>query len=247
MTCQEFLARHSEFLDSVMDPLDAARWCDHVASCPSCARYDRVLRRGHGLVQELPRPEPSPDFFPRLQHRIYSLEASMDAERSAGGAGALVSLAVAGVLALLAWGPLLRGSGWLAPAAGTGVAERVAGGRAPAEPVAPRQRPARPLRGGGWSVQLAAEGAASTTERADSSDGVLLRGGMPPMVDSSGPGTWDLGARPMNGWSATAAGVQSVHTAEFHIPGPYSPLVIGAPAHYQASLVRPIDAPPGHD
>src|SRR5690606_18291876 len=64
MTCQEFLARYSEYLDERLEPLESALWRAHMNRCPSCARYDRVLRRGLALVRDLPEVEPSSDFGP---------------------------------------------------------------------------------------------------------------------------------------------------------------------------------------
>lgn len=96
MTCQEFLERHAEYVDDVMDPLEAAIWRDHAAHCPSCSRYDRVVRRGLRLVRELPEISPSPDFHPRLQFRIYRMEEELRAGSRASGAGAVLSLAIAG-------------------------------------------------------------------------------------------------------------------------------------------------------
>jgi anti-sigma factor RsiW len=143
MTCQEFLARHLEYTDESLPPEEAARWRDHIASCPSCARYDRVVRRGLTLLRSLPEVEPSEDFFPRLQHRIYNLDDDSPDGSRASGTSAVVSLAIAGVLALLAWSPILRldqavmasgergGVAWTAapePAAGGARGERRAAG-----------------------------------------------------------------------------------------------------------------------
>jgi hypothetical protein len=82
----------------------------HLASCTSCARYDRVVRRGTELARELPEITPSDDFAERLQHRIYHVQdgAGIAGNRASGAA---VTLAVAGVIALLAWSPVYFGSG----------------------------------------------------------------------------------------------------------------------------------------
>ena len=107
MTCQEFLARYSEYLDELLDPMEAARVHHHLSRCASCARYDRVMRQGLELVRELPLVEPSPDFEPRLQHRLFHVRDEQADER-ASGASAVVALAIAGMLAAIAWSPLLR-------------------------------------------------------------------------------------------------------------------------------------------
>ncbi len=107
MTCQEFLARYSEYLDELLDPMEAARWHHHMGRCASCARYDRVVRQGLELVRDLPLLEPSPDFEPRLQHRLFHVRDEQAGEH-ASGASAVVALAIAGMLAAIAWSPLLR-------------------------------------------------------------------------------------------------------------------------------------------
>lgn len=108
MTCQEFLARYSEYLDERLEPLESALWRAHMNRCPSCARYDRVLRRGLALVRDLPEVEPSSDFGPRLQHRLYHVDDEPEMGHRASGASAVVSLAIAGVLAAIAWSPVIR-------------------------------------------------------------------------------------------------------------------------------------------
>jgi hypothetical protein len=106
--CDEFLARHGEYLDGTLAPLHDARLRLHAARCTTCARYDRVVRQGIDLVRDLPAVEPSPDFEQRLQHRIYHLD---DAGALAGrpSVSATGTLALAAVMALLAWSPLLVG------------------------------------------------------------------------------------------------------------------------------------------
>lgn len=109
MTCREFLARYSEYLDERVGPLEAERWRSHAMLCRSCARYDQVLRDGLERVRELPDIEPSSDFLPRLQHRLYHLhDDDLESGNRASGGSAAVALAVAAMLTLLAWSPLIR-------------------------------------------------------------------------------------------------------------------------------------------
>lgn len=104
--CSEIVAQHGDYLDGLLAPHDAARVQWHLSTCDSCARYDRVVRRGIDLVRELPEITPSEDFEQRLQHRIFHVQDGVSlAEPRAAGAAA--TLAVAGVIALLAWSPLL--------------------------------------------------------------------------------------------------------------------------------------------
>lgn len=109
MTCADFLARYSEYLDEMLDPLETARWGGHVSQCGRCAHYDRVMRRGLHLVREMPMIEPAPDFHARLQRRL-DRDVPIGFERAAPAAGVMLSLAVAGIIALIAWSPLLRTS-----------------------------------------------------------------------------------------------------------------------------------------
>jgi hypothetical protein len=105
--CEELLARYGDYIDGQLSPLQAARLQLHLEVCVSCARYDRIMRRGLELVRDLPELTPSHDFEQRLQHRLYHADdgAALAAQRPA--AGAVAAFAVAGVIALLAWSPML--------------------------------------------------------------------------------------------------------------------------------------------
>jgi hypothetical protein len=105
--CDELLARYGDYLDGLLTPVQVARLQLHIETCAACGRYDRIMQRGLELVRDLPPVEPSPDFEQRLQHRLYHVDdaAALVAQRPA--AGAMATFAVAGVLALLAWSPVL--------------------------------------------------------------------------------------------------------------------------------------------
>lgn len=118
MRCQEFLVRHTDYLDGLLGSEESRRYEDHIVECASCARYDRVIRQGVEILRAAPAIEPSPDFFPRLQHRLYHVEDELRTGSRGPGANAVVSLAIAGVLALLAWSPLLRLDHLLVPGNG---------------------------------------------------------------------------------------------------------------------------------
>ncbi|HSJ23865.1 MAG TPA: zf-HC2 domain-containing protein [Longimicrobiales bacterium] len=116
MTCDEILAAHSDYLDGLLPAHEAARVQWHLASCQSCGRYDRIVRRGTGLVRELTEVEPSDDFTERLQHRLYHVQdAAALASSRTGGPGVAATVAVAGVLAIMAWSPLMLRSGVMEP------------------------------------------------------------------------------------------------------------------------------------
>lgn len=107
--CAEFLDRYSEFRDRGLDAEAHARFDEHRRSCLSCARYDRVMMRGVGMLHELPEVKPSPDFMPRLQHRLFHLDDERALRRAGRGAGTpLATLAIAGAIAAAAWTPWLR-------------------------------------------------------------------------------------------------------------------------------------------
>lgn len=105
MECQEYLEGYSEYLDERLDVERRATFRAHQEGCSGCRRYDRVIRRGVKVWRSLPEVEPSPDFLPRLRHRLYHVDdaESLAAERPLGSA-ALVAVAAVGFLAL-AWLP----------------------------------------------------------------------------------------------------------------------------------------------
>jgi len=111
MDCQIFLDRYSEYIDEVMD-FDGAEQMDaHLQACEACGRYDRVMRRGLDLARAIPAVAPSSDFQMRLEHRLLHVRDEMANEGRTLNGGAAVSLALAGLLALAAWGPLLGRGG----------------------------------------------------------------------------------------------------------------------------------------
>ena len=73
MDCSEFLRRYSEYDDSLIGGRELDRFQSHLAACTSCARYDRVLRKGRMLARQLPRPVPADDFGLRLHWRLRQL------------------------------------------------------------------------------------------------------------------------------------------------------------------------------
>ncbi len=120
MTCEEYLARHSEYLDEELGAEAAAEMRRHGAGCPRCARYDRVLRRGLALVRELEPVLPSTDSYLSL-HEHLARTTPAPPEVGAPRAPFAVTIAVAGVVALVAWSALFRATGVPASAAGESV------------------------------------------------------------------------------------------------------------------------------
>jgi hypothetical protein len=105
--CDELLALYGDYLDGLLTPVQAARLQLHMQVCTSCGRYDRIMRRGLELVRDLPAVEPSGDFEQRLQHRLYHVDDATALAAQRPTAGAVATFAVASVLALLAWSPVL--------------------------------------------------------------------------------------------------------------------------------------------
>lgn len=104
--CRELRERHGDWLDGQLAPVEAARLHAHLVACSACASYDRIVRRSLELVREAPSIEPSAEFVLRLQHRLELVDDSVvRGARSPSGVG--MAAAVAGVIALLAWSPML--------------------------------------------------------------------------------------------------------------------------------------------
>lgn len=107
--CSQFLDQYSEFRDGL---LPVERMCalqEHLDDCASCARYDRVVEEGIRVFRDLPEVEPSQDFIPRLQHRLYHLEDEMrHPAHHASGTSVAFMLTIAAVIGVSAWMPAVR-------------------------------------------------------------------------------------------------------------------------------------------
>ena len=105
MECNEFLEGYSAYRDGLVDEAERDAFRAHLESCESCARYDRVVRKGTDVLRDLPPVDPPSDFLARLQHRIYHIEDGIPLDASLrGGGAALMAVAAVGLLAL-AWLP----------------------------------------------------------------------------------------------------------------------------------------------
>src|SRR5215208_5437700 len=100
-------------MDGLMDVASAERWRSHLSTCPDCARYDRVLRRGVNLLNQQPGAEPADDFFLQLNQRL--LHEEHHAYTRPVTSLAAASIAVAAMLAFAAWIPVLMLSQESAP------------------------------------------------------------------------------------------------------------------------------------
>jgi hypothetical protein len=90
-------------MDGAMDAVHADQWRAHLAACPACGRYDRVLRSGLKFLRAQSHVAPADDFVLRLQHRLLNEDQRMRPVTSLAGA----SLAVAAMLAFAAWIPVV--------------------------------------------------------------------------------------------------------------------------------------------
>jgi hypothetical protein len=109
MTCQDCIAKATDYLDRTLSPLERARHASHIERCPTCARYHRVLERGLVLARGVAEIQPSPGFRVRLNGRLRGLENERR-RRERAAAGAAMVLAVAGLIALSAWAPIWQES-----------------------------------------------------------------------------------------------------------------------------------------
>lgn len=103
LSCQEILARHSEYVDGVMSAAAADNVRVHLRGCEQCARYDSVVRAGAKLITAQPVIQPDSAFLDRLHSRIEDEEYRVTMQPVSANAAAYVS--VAAVLALAAWIP----------------------------------------------------------------------------------------------------------------------------------------------
>jgi predicted anti-sigma-YlaC factor YlaD len=109
VSCSEFLREYSEYRDGVMEGSRRAEMRAHLAGCSSCSRYDRVVEDGIGELLGLGEVEPSHDFMPRLQHRIYNVdeEASWRRRRELSGTSLSFVVLLGILIGLAAWLPLM--------------------------------------------------------------------------------------------------------------------------------------------
>jgi hypothetical protein len=114
-SCERLRERHGDYLDGVLPAAELARMQTHLDECLSCARYDRVLRRGLQLARQLPELSPTDDFQLRLHYHLDHLHYSSPFAQQRPFAGIGVAATLAALIALIAWSPFLLLE--LAPAA----------------------------------------------------------------------------------------------------------------------------------
>ena len=61
MTCRQLVELVTEYLDGGLSPTDAARFEEHVASCPPCHTHLAQMRKTIDVVGRIPEESLSPD------------------------------------------------------------------------------------------------------------------------------------------------------------------------------------------
>lgn len=108
MDCGDFLDGYSDFRDDRLARSARAAFDAHLEACASCARYDRVVSGGVGVLHEASALEVSDDFMDRLQHRLYHVDMERAPARRAPTLRTAGILAAAASLAAVAVVPALR-------------------------------------------------------------------------------------------------------------------------------------------
>lgn len=108
MNCSQVVAHFTDYLDGTASAEEAGAIERHLDGCPKCVRYQNVLRNGSALLRTLPEPELREDFVPRLQHRLFNVDNERAIRATAdSGAPAMTVAAIAVLLAVIAWSPVL--------------------------------------------------------------------------------------------------------------------------------------------
>lgn len=110
MDCATFIESYSEYRDGCLAELEERRLREHVESCARCARYDRVISGGVGVLRSIPAPEIGEDFLPRLQYRLFALEDRRRRMRAYARRAAVAGVFVFAGAGGMGIGTLLRSS-----------------------------------------------------------------------------------------------------------------------------------------
>jgi anti-sigma factor RsiW len=96
MTCSEFIALTSEYVDGYLSRPEVEAFEGHRQRCDRCARYARVVERGTELAREMDVIQPSEDFGWRLNRRLREIDEAMYERNRSVKSGAALAVAVAG-------------------------------------------------------------------------------------------------------------------------------------------------------
>lgn len=111
VSCHEFISAYSDYRDGLIGAGLARSLATHLNECSSCARYDRVIRRGVEVARAIDGPPPSSEFLPRLQHRIYHLEDDFRPGPFGSGVSVALLLMITVVFGVSAWLPVVHSAG----------------------------------------------------------------------------------------------------------------------------------------
>jgi hypothetical protein len=103
MDCREFRDRHVDYTDGTCLEAERVAAQAHLGACPSCARFDLVIRRGLLVARNLPSVPATPRFQAALTLRI---ARERGAVRPAATAASWRRQAVTAAAAVLAAGAL---------------------------------------------------------------------------------------------------------------------------------------------
>lgn len=109
MDCKEYLRHFSDYLDGLAGAEVSRAMEEHRSACRLCRGYAEALEAGAEALRALPALELPSDFRARLDHRIFHIEDGPSIARESLGTGATTVsiLAVATLLALSAWAPVV--------------------------------------------------------------------------------------------------------------------------------------------
>lgn len=95
ISCQAFIREYSEYRDDRMSPTARAAVTAHLASCASCRRYDRVIRKGVEVLRSAPEIKPRKPLTVATVRRMARAAEQREHRRQDGGAASPTAASVA--------------------------------------------------------------------------------------------------------------------------------------------------------
>lgn len=111
MTCSDFMASFSDYVDGVCSQGERRRMEEHLESCPACLKYEQAYRKGLDVLRASPELSLPDGFEPQLNLRIRrervlpGLGVARPIPASGASFGLVFGMAV--VLIGIAWAPFL--------------------------------------------------------------------------------------------------------------------------------------------
>lgn len=109
MDCAQFIETYSDYLDRRLEACSLFEYREHLRRCRSCATYDRVVRRGLNLIQELEPPEPQRDVSTRVRSGVFDFQEEFQQGASSWSRAATLALTAATVLFVATSLPIVSG------------------------------------------------------------------------------------------------------------------------------------------